>query len=172
VADHRFPLSFREVEELMLERGVSVWCAKFGRAVRKRAAPSASPARGQVAPGRDLHKDQRQAEVPVAGHRPAQDGTEPPGQDCGRAFLPWPSEEDPHGAPGWSSPTSSAPTARSTARSCPPSSTALTRAWAACRARDPGRDRAGLVHPPPATGRPAPALPARPTSRHEPRPVG
>ncbi|MCX4774482.1 IS6 family transposase [Streptomyces sp. NBC_01285] len=36
---HRFPLSFREVEELMLERGVVVshetvrrWCAKFGQA--------------------------------------------------------------------------------------------------------------------------------------------
>jgi putative transposase len=36
---HRFPLSFREVEELMLERGVTVsyesvrqWCAKFGQA--------------------------------------------------------------------------------------------------------------------------------------------
>ncbi|MFF9221789.1 IS6 family transposase [Streptomyces viridosporus] len=35
---HRFPLSFREVEELMLERGVAVshetvrrWCAKFGQ---------------------------------------------------------------------------------------------------------------------------------------------
>ena len=35
----RFPLSFREVEELMLERGVAVsyetirrWCAKFGQA--------------------------------------------------------------------------------------------------------------------------------------------
>ncbi|MFI2511572.1 IS6 family transposase [Streptomyces sp. NPDC018972] len=35
---HRFPLSFREVEELMLERGIAVsyetvrrWCAKFGQ---------------------------------------------------------------------------------------------------------------------------------------------
>src|SRR5215216_1950294 len=35
---HRFPLSFREVEELMLERGVTVsyetvrrWCGKFGQ---------------------------------------------------------------------------------------------------------------------------------------------
>ncbi|WP_149831341.1 IS6 family transposase, partial [Streptomyces tailanensis] len=35
---HRFPLSFREVEELMLERGIVVsyetvrrWCAKFGQ---------------------------------------------------------------------------------------------------------------------------------------------
>ena len=36
---HRFPLSLREVEELMLQRGVVVsyetiraWCAKFGQA--------------------------------------------------------------------------------------------------------------------------------------------
>src|ERR1700712_5066460 len=35
---HRFPLSFREVEEMMLERGIVVsyetirqWCAKFGQ---------------------------------------------------------------------------------------------------------------------------------------------
>ena len=47
----RFPLSFREVEELMLERGVAVsyetirrWCAKFGQACanqlrRRRARP-------------------------------------------------------------------------------------------------------------------------------------
>jgi putative transposase len=47
---HRFPLSFREVEELMLQRGVVVsyetiraWCAKFGQAyanqLRRRAPP-------------------------------------------------------------------------------------------------------------------------------------
>ena len=46
---YRFPLSFREVEELMLERGVVVshetirrWCAKFGQtyanALRRRRA--------------------------------------------------------------------------------------------------------------------------------------
>jgi transposase-like protein len=46
---HRFPLSFREVEEMMLERGVVVshetvrqWCAKFGQtyanALRRRRA--------------------------------------------------------------------------------------------------------------------------------------
>ncbi|MFJ1562375.1 IS6 family transposase [Streptomyces mirabilis] len=48
---HRFPLSFREVEELMLQRGVIVsyetvrrWCAKFGQAYanglrRRRSRP-------------------------------------------------------------------------------------------------------------------------------------
>ncbi|MEU1193100.1 hypothetical protein [Streptomyces sp. NPDC005859] len=30
-------------------------------------APPSAPARGQVAPGRGLHQDQRRAEVPVAG---------------------------------------------------------------------------------------------------------
>ncbi|MER5371355.1 IS6 family transposase, partial [Streptomyces sp. NPDC002722] len=46
----RFPLSFREVEELMLERGAIVshesvrrWCAKFGQsyanALRRRRVP-------------------------------------------------------------------------------------------------------------------------------------
>jgi putative transposase len=48
---HRFPLSLREVEEMMLQRGVTVshesirqWCAKFGQACanglcRRRARP-------------------------------------------------------------------------------------------------------------------------------------
>jgi putative transposase len=47
----RFSLSFREVEELMLARGVVLsyetirrWCAKFGQAYAKPAAPrSPSP---------------------------------------------------------------------------------------------------------------------------------
>jgi putative transposase len=49
---HRFPLSFREVEELMLERGLVIsyetvrqWCAKFGQTYanqlrRRRPRPS------------------------------------------------------------------------------------------------------------------------------------
>ncbi|MDO0929906.1 IS6 family transposase [Streptomyces sp. TG1A-8] len=56
---HRFPLSFREVEELMLERGVTVsyetvrrWCAKFGQqyagALRRR----------QTRPGDTWHLDE------------------------------------------------------------------------------------------------------------------
>jgi putative transposase len=42
----RFPLSFREVEELMLQRGVIVsyetvrrWCAKFGQGVDQVPGP-------------------------------------------------------------------------------------------------------------------------------------
>jgi hypothetical protein len=56
---HRFPLSFREAEELMLERGVIVsyetirrWCAKFGQtyanALRRR----------QPGPGDKWHLDE------------------------------------------------------------------------------------------------------------------
>ncbi|MFM9700049.1 IS6 family transposase [Streptomyces europaeiscabiei] len=56
---HRFPLSFREVEELMLERGIVVsyetvrrWCAKFGQryagALRRR----------QLRPGDKWHLDE------------------------------------------------------------------------------------------------------------------
>ncbi|MFD7705225.1 IS6 family transposase, partial [Streptomyces caelestis] len=56
---HRFPLSFREVEELLLERGIAVsyetvrrWCAKFGQqyasALRRR----------QPRPGGTWHLDE------------------------------------------------------------------------------------------------------------------
>jgi putative transposase len=48
---HRFPLSFREVEELMLVRGVIVtyetirqWCAKFGPVYAACAAANPDPA--------------------------------------------------------------------------------------------------------------------------------
>ena len=52
---HRFPLGFREVEELMLERGVTVsyetvrrWCGKFGQAcagaLRRRQPRASGPA--------------------------------------------------------------------------------------------------------------------------------
>ena len=59
----RFPLSFREVEELMLVRGVAVsyetirrWCAKFGQAYanqlrRRRPRP------GEVAPRRGVRRE-------------------------------------------------------------------------------------------------------------------
>ena len=57
---HRFPLSFREVEELMLQRGVVVsyetirqWCAKSGqvdanRLRRRRARPGDKWAMGST----------------------------------------------------------------------------------------------------------------------------
>lgn len=55
----RFPLSFREVEELMLERGVTVsyetirrWCTKFGQAY------SGALRRRQPRPGGKWHLDE------------------------------------------------------------------------------------------------------------------
>jgi hypothetical protein len=55
---HRFPLSFRDVQELMLQRGVDVcyetiraWCERFGAAAgREPAVPSWSAAGRQLAP--------------------------------------------------------------------------------------------------------------------------
>ena len=56
---HRFPLSFREVEELMLQRGVVVsyetiraWCAKFGQAYANRLR------RRRPRPGDKWHLDE------------------------------------------------------------------------------------------------------------------
>ena len=56
---HRFPLSFREVEELMLTRGVVVsyetirqWCAKFGQAYANQLR------RRQARPGDKWHLDE------------------------------------------------------------------------------------------------------------------
>ena len=74
----RFPLSFREVEELMLVRGVAVsyetirrWCAKFGQAYANQLR------RRRPRPGDKWHLDEvfvgikRQVAVPVARGRPA-----------------------------------------------------------------------------------------------------
>ena len=61
---YRFPLSFREVEEMMLQRGITLshetvrqWCAKFGRALRQRPAPAQGSPGGQVASRRGVHHD-------------------------------------------------------------------------------------------------------------------
>jgi putative transposase len=56
---HRFPLSLREVEEMMMERGVIVssetiraWCTKFGQALANqlRGGPSPTDARCGASP--------------------------------------------------------------------------------------------------------------------------
>ena len=103
----RFPLSFREVEELMLERGVD------GRPTRRSAggAPSsarptrpacaaAAPAGRQVAPGRGLREDQRRSKY--LWRAVDQDGNvldillqNSPGRPGrGQALLPQTAEED------------------------------------------------------------------------------
>jgi hypothetical protein len=75
---HRFPLSFREVEEMMLERGIVVshetvrqWCTKFGQTyangLRRRRPP---PRRQVAAPRRGVHQDRREDSLLVAGGRP------------------------------------------------------------------------------------------------------
>jgi len=70
----RFPLSFREVEELLLARGITVshetvrqWCAKFRQTYANAPAPAPAPPRGHLAPGRGLHQDQWEDALPVAG---------------------------------------------------------------------------------------------------------
>ncbi len=75
---HRFPLSFREVEELMLARGVVVsyetiraWCAKFGQAYANQLR------RRRPRPGDKWHLDEvfvninGTSGIPVACGRPA-----------------------------------------------------------------------------------------------------
>jgi putative transposase len=70
---HRFPLSFREVEEMMMERGVVVsyetirqWCRRFGQIYanglrRRRPRPGISGISTRY------YHDPRQGPLPVAG---------------------------------------------------------------------------------------------------------
>jgi len=60
----RFPLSFREVKELMLARGVVVsyetiwrWCAKVRAGLRQPATSTPPTPRRQVAPRRGVRED-------------------------------------------------------------------------------------------------------------------
>lgn len=67
---YRFNLSLRDVEELMLERGIEVThetIHQWTRRLRSRFTPAPPAVRQQVALRRDLREDQRYAEVPVAG---------------------------------------------------------------------------------------------------------
>ena len=83
---HRFPLSFREVEGLMVVRGVIVtyetirqWCAKFGPVY------AAGLRRRQPRPGDKWHlrrgvlDDHRPSAVSVAGRRPGRQRPRHPG---------------------------------------------------------------------------------------------
>jgi transposase-like protein len=70
----RFTLSYRDVEELLAERGLDIsyetvrcWVLKFGRAT---AAPVPCAAEQSLAPRRDGGADRRQADVSVASRRP------------------------------------------------------------------------------------------------------
>src|SRR5439155_6407785 len=69
----RFTLSYRDVEELLAERGLEVsyetvrrWVLKFGPMVARRAAGAAATPERPVASGRDGRSHRRQADVSVA----------------------------------------------------------------------------------------------------------
>jgi putative transposase len=132
---HRFPLSFREVEELMLERGIVVsyetvrhWCGKFGQTyadVLRRRQPQLGDKwhldevflkiNGELKYlWRAVDQDANVLDILVQNRRDK--------AAAGRFFRRLMKKT--HAVRGWSSPTSSAPTERHTARSCPPSSTA------------------------------------------------
>jgi putative transposase len=130
----RFPLSFREVEELMLQRGVIVsyetirrWCMKFGQQYAN------SLRRRQPRPGDKWHLDE--VFIKINGERKYlwravdQDGMvldilvqnrrdKTAAKRFFRRLLKTQAR-----CRGWSSRTNCAPTAPLTARSCPASST-------------------------------------------------
>ena len=72
----RFTLSFRDVEELLAERGVDAsnetvrrrWFLKFGR-LAAQSPPAASAAKPALASGRDGRQDPRAAPMAVARRR-------------------------------------------------------------------------------------------------------
>src|SRR5690242_260399 len=67
----RFTLSYRDVEELLAERGLDVsyetvrrWVLKFGRLIARKLR------QGRPRPRRDGRPDRRETNVPVARRRP------------------------------------------------------------------------------------------------------
>ena len=73
---HRFALSLRDVEDLMLARGVVVsyetirsWCAKFGPDYAAPVTSLATPSRRRMAPRRGVREDQRHHSLSVARGR-------------------------------------------------------------------------------------------------------
>src|SRR4029078_5380732 len=96
----RFPLSFREVEELMmLVRGVAVSYETTGGGAPSSGRPTPTScaggarARRQVAPRRGVRRDQRQVAVPVARGRQARQRARrsrpvTPKRGGGQAILP------------------------------------------------------------------------------------
>ena len=96
---YRFTLSFRDVEDLLAQRGITVsyesirhWCETFGAGLRATAPASGGASRRHVASGRTLRDDPRPASVPLAGRRPRWRGHRhpapaPPGSPRRRAVL-------------------------------------------------------------------------------------
>jgi len=96
---YRFSLSFREVEDLLAERGVNVtyetirqWAIKNRSTVRPPIETASRASRWHVAPGRSLCHHQWWAQVPLAcrGSRRWRDRcsrTIPSGRACGTEIL-------------------------------------------------------------------------------------
>ena len=69
----RFTLSYRDVEDLLAERGLDIsyetirrWVLKVRDCVRTRIAGAATSTKLAMAPGRDGGRDRRHARVPLA----------------------------------------------------------------------------------------------------------
>src|SRR6516162_368933 len=72
----RFTLSYRDVEELLAERGLDIsyetvrcWVLKFGPVIARLLRQPPSAAEPSLAPGRDGGADRLEADVPVARGR-------------------------------------------------------------------------------------------------------
>jgi putative transposase len=73
----RFTLSYRDVEELLAERGLDIsyetvrcWVLKFGPMIARRLCRHRPRPEHSLAPRRDGNPDCRRADVPLAGRRP------------------------------------------------------------------------------------------------------
>jgi transposase-like protein len=73
----RFTLSYRDVEELLAERGLDIsyetvrcWVLKFGPVIARRLRRCRPRAEQSLAPRRDGGADRRRADVSVACRRP------------------------------------------------------------------------------------------------------
>ena len=72
----RFTLSYRDVEDLLAERGLDIsyetvrrWVLKFGTMFARRLRAAAPETKLAVAPGRDGSRDRRHAHLPLARRR-------------------------------------------------------------------------------------------------------
>src|SRR4029077_3520177 len=82
----RFTLSYRDVEELLAERGLDIsyetmrrWVLKFGPAIARRLRQRRPRPSNRRQPGRDGGADRRKADVPLAGCRSRGRGPRPAG---------------------------------------------------------------------------------------------
>src|SRR3954453_22856127 len=95
----RYSLSYRDIEELFLERGLAVdhstlnrWVLAYAPLLERRLRPFRKPHCGVDSHRRDIHQDPRSVAIPVPGHRQARHaGRLPPDSEtrsgCGQALL-------------------------------------------------------------------------------------